>query len=84
MRILVQDPVRKVFFDGVSWNDNPQKAKDFGSVAQAENFCLEHELHTALIVVKSKDGSSDVSYPVGDRHAPMVSKPPTTRINSLY
>jgi hypothetical protein len=84
MRILVQDSARKVYFDGVDWNVSAADAKDFESVTQAEAFCQEHQLFTALIVVKSKDGSHDVSYPVGDRNAVMVSRPPTTRIKSLY
>jgi hypothetical protein len=83
MRILVQDSVGKAYFDGADWNDNAAEARDFESVVQAETFCQEHGLSTALIVVKSKDGSHDVSYPVGDRNAVLVSKPPTTRIKNL-
>jgi len=83
MRILVQDAVRKVFFDGVRWNDNAALAREFESVAQAESFCEQHELSTALIVVKSKDASRDISYPVGVRHALLVSKPATTQIRRL-
>jgi hypothetical protein len=84
MRILVQDAVRNVYFDGVDWNENAAQAKDFENVAQAETFCQEHELSTALIVVKSKDGRHDIRYPVGDRHALLVSKPATTEIRRLY
>ena len=83
MRILVQDAVRKVFFDGDAWNENAAHAKEFESVAQAESFCRQHELSSALIVVKSKDASHDISYPVGVRHALLVSKPATTRIRSI-
>ena len=84
MRILVQDSVKKIYFDGADWNENAAEAKDFESVAQAETFCHERHLANALIVVKSKDGSHDVCYPVGDRNALLMSKPPTTRIKSLY
>ncbi len=84
MRILVQNAVRRAYFDGLDWNENVANAKDFESVAQAETFCQEHNLSTALIVVKSKDGSHDISYPMGDRNALLVSKPPTTRIRNLY
>ena len=83
MRILVQDAVRKVFFDGAHWNPDAAQAKEFESVAQAETFCLRHALANAFIVVKSKDASHDISYPVGVGNALMVSKPPTTRIRSL-
>jgi hypothetical protein len=84
MRILVQNAVRNVYFDGVDWNENQAQAKDFESVTQAESFCHEHELSTALIVVKSKDGRHDISYPVGGRNALLVSKRATTEIKSLY
>jgi len=84
MRILVQNAVRHVYFDGVDWNENDAQAKDFGSVTQAETVCHNHELSTALIVVKSKDGRHDVSYPVGGRNAVLVSKPASTEIKSLY
>jgi hypothetical protein len=65
MRILVQNSLRKAYFDGFAWNANMAKAKAFASVAQAESFCKEQELANALIVVKFKDASRDVSYPVG-------------------
>jgi hypothetical protein len=84
MRILVQDAVRNVYFDGVNWNENEAQAKDFQSVAQAETVCHEHQLSTALIVVKSKDGRHEISYPVGGRNALLVSKRATTEIKSLY
>jgi hypothetical protein len=83
MRILVQDAARDVYFDGVDWNENAAQAKDFENVAQAETFCQEHELSAALIVVKSKDGRHDISYPVGGRHALRVSKSAATEIRSL-
>jgi len=83
MRILVQDAARNVYFDGVDWNQDAAQAKDFENVAKAEAFCQKHELSAVLIVVKSKDGRHDVSYPVGGRNAVLVSKPATTRIDSL-
>ena len=83
MRILVQDAVSKVFFDGDHWNEDAAQAKSFESVAHAETFCLLHAMADALIVVKSNDGSHDISYPVGVDNALMVSKPATTRIRSL-
>ncbi len=83
MRILVQDAGRNVYFDGVDWNEDVAEAIDFGSVAQAESFCREHELSKVLIVVKSKDGLHDIRYPVGGRNAVLVSKPATTKIKSL-
>jgi hypothetical protein len=83
MRILVQDSVNEVFYDGLDWNRDASKAKDFGSVAQAETFCRANQLSEALIVLKSKDGKHDVSYPAGERNAVVVSKPPTTQIKRL-
>jgi hypothetical protein len=83
MRILVQNEFSNVYFDGVDWIENPGQAMDFGSVADAESFCQEHDLSCALIVVKSKDGCHDVSYPVGDHNALLVSKRPSTEVKSL-
>jgi hypothetical protein len=83
MRILVQDSVRKVYFDGVDWNEDTARAKAFENLAQAEAFCRDHALFTALIVVESNNPSHDVRYPVGGRNALLVSKA-TTRIKSLY
>jgi hypothetical protein len=83
MRILLQDAVRKVYFDGADWNENAAQAKQFESVGQAETFCQQHALSNALIVVKSKDDCHDISYPVGVRNALLVSRPATTRIKSL-
>jgi hypothetical protein len=84
MRILVQDSATKAFFDGGGWLTDAKRAKTFESVAQAEAVCREHGFLGALVVVKSKDAACDVSYPVGARDALVVSKPPTTRIKSLY
>jgi hypothetical protein len=83
MRILVQHPDRKGYFDGAGWTENAAQAKEFESVAQAETFCQGRELSNALIVVKSKDENHDIRYPVGVRNALLVSKPATTRIKSL-
>ena len=83
MRILVQDAARSVYFDGVDWNEDAAQAKEFENVAQAESFCQEHELSSVLIVVKSKDGRNDISYPVGGHNAVLVSKPTTTEVKSL-
>ncbi len=83
MRILVQDAVRRVFFDGVNWNNDAALAREFESVTQAESFCEQHQLSTALIVVKSQDERRDISYPVGVRHAVLVSRPAGTQIRRL-
>jgi len=82
MRILVQDSARKVYFDGLGWNEDAAQAKAFENVAQAEAFCREHALFTAMILVESNDHNHDVRYPVGGRNALLVSKA-TTRIKSI-
>ncbi len=84
MRIIVQASGGKVYFDGTDWNEDAAKAREFESVAQAETFCRDHQLSTALIFVKFKDGSHDISYPVGVGNALLVSKPAMTSIESLY
>jgi hypothetical protein len=83
MRILIQDPVGKGYFDGVAWNGDVEQAREFESVAQAETFCHEQNVTRALIVVKFKDPTQDIRYPIGAQGALLVSKPPTTRIKSL-
>jgi hypothetical protein len=83
MRILIQDPVSKGYFDGITWNSDVELAREFDSVAQAETFCQEQSVTRALIVVKFKDPSQDIRYPIGAQDALLVSKPPTTRIKSL-
>ena len=83
MRILVQNAASNVYFDGVDWNENAAQAKDFESVLHAESFCREHELSSVLIVVKSKDGRHDISYPFGGPNSVLLSKPATTKVKSL-
>jgi hypothetical protein len=83
MRILVQDPVGKRYFDGAAWNSEPEQAREFESVAQAETFCQEHGIAAAFIVVKFRDPAQDIRYPVGAHSALVVSRPPTTKITSL-
>jgi hypothetical protein len=83
MRILIQDPVGKGYFDGATWNGKAEQGREFESVAQAEAFCQERNVTRALIVVKFKDASQDIRYPIGAQDALLVSRPPTTRIKSL-
>jgi len=83
MHILIQDPVGKGYFDGAAWNGDVERAREFESVAQAETFCHEQNVTRALIVLKFKDPAQDIRYPIGAQGAPLVSKPPTTRIGSL-
>ena len=83
MRILIQDPVGKGYYDGSAWDSALERAREFESVAQAETFCHEQNVTRALIVVKFNDPNQDIRYPIGPRDALMVSKPPTTRIRSL-
>lgn len=84
MRILVQDPTSKAFFNGAEWDHDLEKAKTFENVAQAEALCEEYQFSSALIVVKFDNPVNDFSYPVGARSALLVSKPQTTKIKSLY
>jgi hypothetical protein len=83
MRILIQDPVGKGFFDGAAWNEDMNQAREFESIAQAEAFCLGQNITHAEIVVKYNDPVQEVRFPIGPRDALVVSKPPTTRIRSL-
>ena len=83
MRILIQDPVGEGYFDGLTWEAGADQAREFESVAQAERFCRDRKVTQAFIVVKFKDPTQDIRYPIGARDALLVSKPPTTRIRSL-
>lgn len=83
MRILIQDPVGKGYFDGINWDSELDKARDFESVAQAESFCHEQNVTRALIVVKYNDPRQDIRYSLGPRNQLLASKPATARIKSL-
>jgi len=83
MRIVIQNPVGQGYFDGLAWEAGLEQAQEFESVAQAERFCRDRKITQALIVVKFKDPTQDIRYPIGARDALLVSNPPTTRIRSL-
>jgi hypothetical protein len=83
MRILIQDPVSKGYFDGIAWDADLDQAREFESVAHAETFCHQQNVIRAQIVVKFNDPTQDIRYTIGARDALLVSKPPTTRIRSL-
>ena len=83
MRILIQDPVGKGYFDGVSWNGDIKDARHFESVAQAETFCHEQKVTRAQIVVKFNNPAQEIRYTLGAKDALLVSKPPSTRIRRV-
>jgi hypothetical protein len=62
MRILIQDPETKSYFCEDKWDDDELNATEFGNVSQAEEFCRQHDLPLALIVVKFKDAANDIRY----------------------
>ncbi len=81
MRILIQHPESKRFFDGQAWDQDAQTAMEFESVYSAEEFCRNHAIQTALIVVRfNSSASQDIKYAVGPANALLASKPPTTRL----
>jgi len=83
MRIVIQDPTSKAFFDGANWDYDLEHAKTFENVAHAEACCAEQQLANALVAVKFTDPNSDFSFPVGSRGALLVSRSRTTKIKSL-
>jgi hypothetical protein len=83
MRILIQDPAGNGYFDGVAWKGEPEQAREFETVSQAEAFCREHDVTRALIVLKYNDAAQDIRFLFGAKDALVVSKPPTTKISSL-
>jgi hypothetical protein len=62
MRILIQDPATRSYLSEDNWDEDELNATEFGNVAQAEEFCRQHDLPLALIVVKFKDAASDIRY----------------------
>jgi hypothetical protein len=81
MRILIQDPESKRFFDGQVWGQDATSAMEFESVYSAEEFCRNHAIQVALIVVRFNNAASqDIKYAVGPANALLASKPPTTRL----
>ena len=48
MRILIQDPESKAYFNDGDWDVDENHATEFGNVAQAEEFCRQHNLPLAL------------------------------------
>ena len=67
MRIVVQDPISKAYFDGERWGESLEQAMDFDTTRDAEKYCLGRKLSTALVVVKFSGDQSDVCFPVGVR-----------------
>jgi hypothetical protein len=81
MRILIQDPESKSYYGGVHWVTNLGDAKDFETVFSAEEYCREHDIQSALIVVKFNNvAAQDIKYAVGPANSLLASKPPTTRL----
>jgi hypothetical protein len=81
MRILIQDPESKQYYDGVHWETDLDLAREFDTVFAAEEYCRENEIRSALIVVMFNNSKSqDIKYAVGPAHVLLTSKPPTTRL----
>jgi hypothetical protein len=83
MRIVIQKADTQDYFDGILWGDDLEKAMDFESVAQAEQYCVDQRFTSALIVVKFKDSTHDISYPIGSGNTPLVAKSYTKRFNRV-
>jgi len=80
MRILIQDPETKSFFSGDNWDVDENRATEFGNVAQAEEFCRQQNLPMALVVVRFKDASNDISYPASARDDVQLKRYSTKRL----
>jgi hypothetical protein len=81
MRILIQDPESKRYYDGAQWGPSLDDAKEFETVFSAEEYCREQDIRTALIVVKFNSlAAHDIKYAVGPANTLLASKPPTTRL----
>jgi hypothetical protein len=80
MRILIQDPDSKAYFSETDWEMDEGRATEFGTVAQAEEFCRQQNLPLALVVVKFKDAAGDVRYPAVSRDDAQLKKYSTKRL----
>jgi hypothetical protein len=80
MRIVVQDPEGKAYFSGTGWTDDENRATEFGTVTQAEEFCRQQNLSLALVVVKFNGGDNDVRYPASARDDAQLKKYSTKRL----
>jgi hypothetical protein len=85
MRILIQDPESKRYYDGLQWDRDVEDAMEFETVFSAEEYCREQNIRTALIVVKFNDvAAQDIRYAVGPANCLLTSKPPTTRLYRVH
>ena len=80
MRILIQDPETKSFLTEDTWGADENSATEFGNVAQAEEFCRQHNLPLALIVVKFKDASEDIRYSANGQDTAKLRRFSTKRV----
>jgi hypothetical protein len=81
MRILIQNPESKRYYDGTQWGADLENAKEFDTVFSAEEYCRAQDIGSALIVVKFNDlAAQDIKYAVGPANSLLTSKPPTTRL----
>ena len=81
MRILIQDPETKGYYNGAEWGSDVAGAKEFESVYLAEQYCHDQNIRSALVVVKFNDAAAqDIKYAVGPSNALLTSKPPTTKL----
>jgi hypothetical protein len=79
MRILIQNPESKAYLSGSGWDADEDCATEFGTVAQAEEYCRRQNLPLALVVVKFKDAKNDVSYPASGQDDAQLKKYSTKR-----
>ena len=80
MRILIQDPESHAYYSGPDWTADESRAAEFGTVAEAEEYCRQQNLPLALVVVKFKDANHDVRYPASARDDAQLKKYSTKRL----
>ena len=65
MRILIQHQETRQYVGGSLWTDDPSKATEFSTAAEADEFCSRHNLQEAAVVFKFKDSENDTRFIAG-------------------
>ena len=56
MKVFVADKYsHKFLFSYAAWTDREDDALDFESIERAQQFCFDHKLHDALLIVEEDD-----------------------------
>ena len=64
MKVIIQDKTSgKYLFSTSSWTEKEDEALDFESIARGKQFCRQHDLQGAVIIVRQRNTEADVVIP---------------------